>query len=328
MEIGSSLTCLLTDRGGELNSNEFRLFCKDMGISRQLTTAYTPQKNGITERKNRTIMNMVRCILNDISVPKEFWPEAARWAAHVLNRSPISIEKNKIPEELWSGKRPIVNYFRIFGSLAHVHVPDQKRKKLDDKSFPCVLIGVSNESKAYRLFNPINSEIIVSRDVVFEEDKGWKWETNSTETQLIWKGCDDELEDEDKDQEGEEELVEDNNNSNSFVTEPNSEAEPSNHNEESAPTPIPESSRPTRNKRPPTYLLDYSTEESPQEEESNNVIVDGSKDPSTFEEAIKEIVWRKAMKDEMASIKKNETWKLTKLPPGAKKIGVKWLFKT
>lgn len=67
-----SLTCWCTDRGVEFNSNEFNLFCKDAGISRQLTTTYTPQQNGIAEQKNCTIMTMVRCILNDIFVPKEF----------------------------------------------------------------------------------------------------------------------------------------------------------------------------------------------------------------------------------------------------------------
>lgn len=78
----------------------------------------------------------------------------------------------KTPEELWSEVKPKVNYFRVFGSLAHVQAPDQKRKKLDDKSFPCVLLGVSNESKAYRFFDPVSKKIVTSRDVSFEEDKG------------------------------------------------------------------------------------------------------------------------------------------------------------
>ena len=48
--------------------------------------------------------------------------------------------------------------------------------KLDAKSFKCVLLGVSEESKAYRLFDPISNKIIISRDVVFEEDQHWSWE--------------------------------------------------------------------------------------------------------------------------------------------------------
>ncbi|XP_034674326.1 uncharacterized protein LOC117905532 [Vitis riparia] len=69
------------------------------------------------------------------------------------------------------------NYlFQSFGCISHVHVPDSKRTKLDDKSFSCVLLGVSEESKAYRLYDPISQKIIISRDVVFEEDKNWDWD--------------------------------------------------------------------------------------------------------------------------------------------------------
>lgn len=71
----------------------------------------------------------------------------------------------------------------MFGCIAHVHIPDVHRKKLDNKSMKCVHLGVSEESKAYKLYDPVNKKIIVSRDVVFEESKGWMWnEESSTET--------------------------------------------------------------------------------------------------------------------------------------------------
>ena len=178
---GAYLKCLRTDRGGEFNSNEFEEFCKENGITRQLTTAYTPQQNGVAERKNRTAMNLVRCILTDKQVPKVFWPEAVKWCVHVLNRSPTLAVQHSTPEEAWSGMKPTVEYFRVFGCLAHVHVPDQRRIKLDDKSILCVLLGVSDESKAYRLFDPVSKKIIVSRDVVFEETKGWNWDMSREE---------------------------------------------------------------------------------------------------------------------------------------------------
>lgn len=139
-------------------------------------------------------MNMVRCMLCDKKVPKAFWPEAAKWTVRVLNRSPTLPVKDKTPEEMWSGIKPKVDYFRVFGCLAHVHVPDQRRTKLDDKSLQCVLLGVSDESKAYRLFDPIARKIIVSRDVSFEEDKGWNWERTAEEVKrdvLVWEGSND-----------------------------------------------------------------------------------------------------------------------------------------
>lgn len=174
-ESNALICCLHTDRGGEFTSNEFNDFCKVNGISRQLTASYTPQQNGVAERKNRTIMNMVRCLLCDKQVPNRVWPEAVKWTAHVINRSPTLVTKDKTPEEMWSGVKPKVDYFRVFGCLAHVHVPDQKRKKLDDKSIQCVFLGVSEESKAYRLLNPVTKIVTVSRDVIFEEEKGWNW---------------------------------------------------------------------------------------------------------------------------------------------------------
>ena len=75
-ESGKIMKCLRTDRGGEYTSREFSEFCKEHGIRRQLTTAYTPQQNGIAERKNRTVMNMVRSLLSTKKVPKNFWAEA------------------------------------------------------------------------------------------------------------------------------------------------------------------------------------------------------------------------------------------------------------
>ncbi|GAU36464.1 hypothetical protein TSUD_166300 [Trifolium subterraneum] len=73
------------------------------GIKRQLTTAYTPQQNGVSERKNRTILNMVRSMISARNVPKRFWPEAVNWATYVMNRSPTHVVQDVTPEEAWSG---------------------------------------------------------------------------------------------------------------------------------------------------------------------------------------------------------------------------------
>ena len=66
---------------------------------------------------------------------------------------------------------PRLSTLEFFRCVAHVHVPNVKRKKLDAKNLACVLLGVSDESKAYRLYDPATRKIVVSRDVVFEEDK-------------------------------------------------------------------------------------------------------------------------------------------------------------
>ena len=76
--------------------------------------------------KNRTIMNTVRSMLVEKKVLKVFWPEAVKWCVHIQSRSITTAVKGKTPEEAWSSVKPKVNYFRIFGCIAHVHILDQK----------------------------------------------------------------------------------------------------------------------------------------------------------------------------------------------------------
>ncbi|BFG30032.1 hypothetical protein CerSpe_163060 [Prunus speciosa] len=118
---------------------------------------------------------MVRSMLALKKVPKRFWLEGVNWSNHVLNRCPTLTVKNVTSEEPWSGKKPNVGYFRIFGCLAYAHVSDSQRIKLDNKIVKCVMLGVSEESKAYKLYNPNTQKIIISKDVVFSEDEGWDW---------------------------------------------------------------------------------------------------------------------------------------------------------
>lgn len=181
-EIEAVIMGLRTDRGGEFNSSEFVEFCKNQGINRQLTAAYTPQQNRVAERKNMTIMNAVRSMLSERNVPKAFWSEATKWCVYIQNRSPTAAVEGVTPEEAWSGNKPVVEHFRIFGCVAHVHIPDQRRIKLDDKSKKCMFLGVSDESKAWRLYDPVLKKIVVSKDVVFEEEKGWNWGKSDEET--------------------------------------------------------------------------------------------------------------------------------------------------
>jgi len=96
-------------------------------------------------RINGKYLKMVRSMLATRNVPKVFWPEAVVWATHVLNRGPALPVKDMTPEEAWSGVKPSRQHFRVFGCIAYVHVPDSQRRKLDDKSTKCILLGLSGE---------------------------------------------------------------------------------------------------------------------------------------------------------------------------------------
>jgi hypothetical protein len=77
----------------------------------------------------------------------------------------------KTPQEAWSGRKPGISHLRVFGSIAHVHVPDERRTKLDDKSESFIFIGYDTYSKGYKLYNPKNGKHVISRDVIFDEKR-------------------------------------------------------------------------------------------------------------------------------------------------------------
>jgi transposase InsO family protein len=100
--------------GGEYNSNEFANFFKSQGIIMQTTTKYTPQQNGVAERKNQTIMNMERSLLKEKCLSNRFWAEAVACSAYLLNRSPTTSLKMKVPQEAWSETKLNVAHLRTF----------------------------------------------------------------------------------------------------------------------------------------------------------------------------------------------------------------------
>ncbi|MCO5570135.1 hypothetical protein L7F22_023852 [Adiantum nelumboides] len=168
-ETGCKVQTLHIDRGGEYMSGAFKDFLGKKDIKHQCTMPYTPQQNGIAERKNKSLMEMARCLLKAKSLPHKLWMEAVACAAHVLNRCPIRALKTITPYEAWYDKKPSVSYLCVFGCLAYAHIPQQLRGKLDDKAVKCIFVGYSSGSKGYRLYNPATNKIFESRDVIFAE---------------------------------------------------------------------------------------------------------------------------------------------------------------
>ncbi|MCO5609397.1 hypothetical protein L7F22_063623 [Adiantum nelumboides] len=168
-ETDCKVQTLRTDRGGEYMSGAFKDFLGKKGIKHQCTMPYTPQQNGVAERKNKSLMEMARCMLKAKSLPHKLWMEAVACAAHVLNRCPTRALKTITPYESWYDRKPSVSYLRVFGCLAYAHISQQLRGKLDDKAVKCIFVGYSSGSKGYRLYNPATNKIFESRDVIFAE---------------------------------------------------------------------------------------------------------------------------------------------------------------
>ena len=121
-ESGGKLKALRTDRGGEFTSHLFSIFCTERGIKHYTTTPYTPQQNGVVERRNQSVVEMARCLLKTMQVPPEFWGEAVATAVYLLNRSPTKALDNMTPFEVWHGKKPKVSHLKIFGCVAYVNM--------------------------------------------------------------------------------------------------------------------------------------------------------------------------------------------------------------
>ena len=172
-EIGMQIKCLRSDGGGEYFSNEFSTFLDEQGIKQQFTCCYTPQQNGVVERKNMIIAEVARALMTEKEMSKYYWAEALNAALYIVNRTPTAVIHGMTPKEKFTGKKPDLSHLKVFGCLAYVHIPDELRSKLDPKAEKCVFIGYSLEQKGYRCYNPLTREIRVSRDVVFDELNIW-----------------------------------------------------------------------------------------------------------------------------------------------------------
>nr|KAJ0188051.1 hypothetical protein LSAT_V11C900477710 [Lactuca sativa] len=148
---------LRSDRGGEYFNQEFDTFCEENGIKHERTSPYTPQQNGLAERKNRTLCEMVNCMITSRVIPTR-------------------------PYELWKGRKPNLDYLKVWGCVAYYRTPNPKRTKLGARANKSIFIGYAQNNKAYRLLDIDSGVVVESRDVEFFEDKFSRDEENSSHT--------------------------------------------------------------------------------------------------------------------------------------------------
>ncbi|CAI7819675.1 unnamed protein product, partial [Closterium sp. NIES-54] len=157
---------------------EMTAWLKKQGIQRELTTAYTPQSNGVAERANRTILETARALLIESGVGSSMWPHAVRHATVARNRVLTKVgNESWVPLERWLGRKPPVDMLRVFGCMAVAHVPKMYRSKLGASAIWCVHLGLAAESKGWLLWEPSKGVLFDSRDVKFVEGMmygGWK----------------------------------------------------------------------------------------------------------------------------------------------------------
>src|SRR4051812_37492124 len=296
---------LRSDRGGEYLSYDFLTHLKASGIVSQLTPPGTPQRNGVSERRNRTLLDMVRSMMSLTDLPLSFWGYALETVALTLNRAPSkSVEMTSY--ELWFGKKPKLSFLKVWGCEAYVKKlqPD----KLEPKAEKCVFIGYPKETIGYTFYHRSEGKIFVAKNESFLEKEFLLKDVTGRKVELV------------------------------EVVEPSLELASSAAPEvvHVAPTPI----REEANDDDHETLVEVTTE--PRRSTRNRttpdwynpvmsvMLVDNTDDPVTYEEAMmspNSNKWQEAMKSEIGSMYENHVWTLVDLPDGRKAVENKWIFK-
>ena len=156
-----------SDNGAEFLS--LQSFFKDNGVLFQHSYVYTPQQNGVVERKHRHILQVARALKIQAQLPNQFWGECGLTVVHIINRLPSPILSFKTPFERLYSKPLSHSHLRVFGCLAYatnVHVSH----KFGHRAITCIFIGYLVGQKAYKLFNLSTRKIFTSRDIHFHEN--------------------------------------------------------------------------------------------------------------------------------------------------------------
>jgi hypothetical protein len=171
-EFGLRIKKIRSDNGTEFKNSQIEDFLEEEGIKHEFSSPYTPQQNGVVERKNRTLLDMARTMLDEYKTPDRFRAEAINTACYSMNRLYLHRILKKTSYELLTGKKPNVSYFRVFGSKCFILVKRGRKTKFAPKAVEGFLLGYDSNTRAYRVFSKSTRLVEVSCDIVFDETNG------------------------------------------------------------------------------------------------------------------------------------------------------------
>jgi transposase InsO family protein len=171
-EFGLPIKKVRSDNGSEFKNTQVEEFLDEEGIKHEFSVPYTTQQNGVVERKNRTLIDMARTMVDEYKTSDLFWVDAIKTACHAINCLYLHKKLKKTSYEFLTGNKPKVSYFRVFGCKCFILNKRPKTSKFAPKVDEGILFGYGSNEHAYRVFNKALGRIEVTVDVTFDESNG------------------------------------------------------------------------------------------------------------------------------------------------------------
>ncbi|GJY34716.1 retrovirus-related pol polyprotein from transposon TNT 1-94 [Tanacetum coccineum] len=302
-QLGCTIVSIRTDHGREFdNEVQFGEFCNANGITHNFSAPRTPQSNGVVERKNRTLQEMSRTMLNEQSLPQKFWCNAVDTSTYILNRILIRAILGKTPYEILRGRKPTLDYFRVFGSKCFILNTKDYLTKFDPKSYEGVFLGYSQNSKAYIILNKHTRKIEESLNVTFDETPPPSKTSPLVDDDLDEEEAIREIEKKNLENDVEDETLE--------IDEIVNIKESRNHPLENV-----------------IGNLNQRTLRSQAQNQSNFYCFISTIEPKNVNEALGDESWIVAMQEELNQFIANDVWELVPQPKNMTIIGTKWVFR-
>jgi hypothetical protein len=168
-EFDAKVKRIRSDNGTEFKNTQVDDYLDEEDIKHEFSASYTPQQNRVAKRKNRTLIEMIRIMLDEYKTSDQFWVEVVNLTCHATNHLYLHKLLKKIPYELLTSNKSNVSYFRVFGSKCYVLQKRSKSSKFAPQVYECFLLGYDSNSHACRVFHKDSSCVEITCDVVFIE---------------------------------------------------------------------------------------------------------------------------------------------------------------
>ncbi|WVZ96926.1 hypothetical protein U9M48_042506 [Paspalum notatum var. saurae] len=168
-ESHKAMRAIRSDNGGEFRNSRFENICRDLGLEYQFSSPYTLPHNGVVERKNRTLVEMARTMLDEHRTPRRFWAEAVNTACYIANRIFLRAFLGKTSYELRFGRQPSVKHLRAFGCRCFVLKKAGHLDKFESRCLDGIFSGYASSSRAFRVWILEAKQVVETCEVFFDE---------------------------------------------------------------------------------------------------------------------------------------------------------------